>query len=235
MIDLAQRLSQVRARLRTAEQVAGRVEGSVQLLAVSKTHPAQSVRVLAAAGQRAFGENYLQEAREKLSLLADLPLEWHFIGPLQSNKTRSVAELFHWVHSVDRWKVAQRLSDQRPAGLPPLNVCIEVNLSGEPTKSGVAPSEVADLAQAMATLPGLHLRGLMTIPAVSLSGDTAAARAPFRALRELFEDLRRQGLDLDTLSMGMSDDLEAAVAEGATIVRVGTALFGAREKPAANS
>jgi hypothetical protein len=232
MLDFAQRLSQVRARLHAAERAAGRSAGSVQLLAVSKTHPAQSVRVVAAAGQHAFGENYLQEARDKLSLLADLPLEWHFIGPLQSNKTRPVAALFHWVHSVDRWKVAQRLSDQRPAGLLPLNICLEVNLSGEPAKSGIVPGEVADLARVVATLPGLRLRGLMTIPAPLPAGGPAAS-APFRALRELFDDLRSQGLDLDTLSMGMSDDLEAAVAEGATIVRVGTAIFGTREKQAA--
>ncbi|CAK0741321.1 PLP homeostasis protein [Gammaproteobacteria bacterium] len=229
MIDLAQQRAQVIARLHAAEYAAGRPEGSVRILAVSKTQPASSIRVLAMAGQQCFGENYLQEAQPKLPLLADLDLEWHFIGPIQSNKTRSVAALFHWVHSVDRWKVAQRLSAQRPMDLPPLNVCLEVNVSGEATKSGVMPADLPALAQAVAALPGLRLRGLMTIPApLAEDADITMARTPFRALRELFEGLRAQGLDMDTLSMGMSDDLEAAVAEGATMVRVGTAIFGAR-------
>ncbi|CAK0746213.1 PLP homeostasis protein [Gammaproteobacteria bacterium] len=229
MIDLAWQRTQVIARLHAAEWVAGRSEGSTQILAVSKTHPASSVRVLAMAGQRCFGENYLQEAQTKLPLLADLDLEWHFIGPLQSNKTRTVAGLFQWVHSVDRLKIAQRLSAQRPPELPPLNICLEVNVSGEQTKSGVSPTDLLELAQAVAALPNLCLRGLMTIPApLAENADITMARTPFRALRELFESLRSQGLELDTLSMGMSDDLEAAVAEGATMVRIGTALFGAR-------
>lgn len=229
MTDLAVRLSRVVARLHAAERAAGRAEGSVQLLAVSKTHSAHSIRTLAMLGQRCFGENYLQEAQCKFPLLLDLDLEWHFIGPLQSNKTRMVANLFHWVHSIDRWKVAQRLSDQRPAELAPLNVCLEVNVSGEASKSGVTPSLLPELACAVASLPGLRLRGLMAIPVpLAQDVDAVTARAPFRALRELFEDLQARGLDIDTLSMGMSDDLEAAIAEGATMVRIGTAIFGAR-------
>ncbi|CAK0765444.1 PLP homeostasis protein [Gammaproteobacteria bacterium] len=231
MIDLAWQMARVSERLRAAERAAGRAEGSVQLLAVSKTHPACSIRELAMLGQYCFGENYLQEAQVKLPLLADLNLEWHFIGPMQSNKTRPVASLFQWVHGVDRWKVAQRLSAQRSTELPPLNICLEVNVSSEVSKSGVMPSNLLDLAMGVAALPGVRLRGLMTIPApLAPDIDANAARAPFRALRELFEDLRTRGLDIDTLSMGMSDDLEAAVAEGATIVRVGTAIFGPRSQ-----
>jgi len=229
MIDLVQQRAEIIARLHAAERIAGRLEGSTQLLAVSKKHPASSIRVLAMAGQRCFGENYIQEAQVKLSLLSDLDLEWHLIGPLQSKKTRLAATLFHWVHSVDRWKIAQRLSDQRPTELPPLNICLEVNVNGEMTKSGVRPADLLDLSRAVATLPNIRLRGLMTIPApLTEDTDATAARIPFRILRELFESLRAQGLELDTLSMGMSDDLEAAVAEGATIVRIGTAIFGTR-------
>jgi pyridoxal phosphate enzyme (YggS family) len=186
------------------------------------------VRGLAACGQREFGENYLQEALEKQAELRDLPLEWHFIGPIQSNKTRAIAENFSWVHSVDRLKIAERLSAQRPAGLPPLQVCIEVNVSGEASKGGVAPAELPALAAAVAALPGLRLRGLMAIPAPA--SDVAAQRAAFRQVRELYDALRARGLALDTLSMGMSGDLGAAILEGATIVRIGTALFGERIK-----
>ncbi|MFP4889758.1 YggS family pyridoxal phosphate-dependent enzyme [Paraburkholderia sp. EG304] len=225
----AHNLADVHERIAWAAQAAGRDAQSVMLLAVSKTFPADAVRAAHAAGQRAFGENYVQEALDKIQTLADLraSLEWHFIGPLQSNKTRPVAEHFDWVHSVDRLKIAQRLSEQRPDNLPPLNVCLQVNVSGEASKSGVAPDEAAAIAHQIAALPKLKLRGLMSIP--EPAGDLDAQRAPHRQLRELFERLRNDGLELDTLSMGMSADLEAAVLEGATIVRVGTAIFGARD------
>ncbi|MBB5416216.1 pyridoxal phosphate enzyme (YggS family) [Paraburkholderia atlantica] len=225
----AHNLADVHERIASAAQAAGRDAQSVTLLAVSKTFPADAVRAAHAAGQRAFGENYVQEALDKIQTLADLraSLEWHFIGPLQSNKTRPVAEHFDWVHSIDRLKIAQRLSEQRPDNLPPLNVCLQVNVSGEASKSGVAPDDAAAIAHQIAALPKLKLRGLMSIP--EPAGDLDAQRAPHRQLRELFERLRNDGLALDTLSMGMSADLEAAVLEGATIVRVGTAIFGARD------
>lgn len=207
---------------------AGRDAAAVSLLAVSKTFDAAAVRDLATCGQREFGENYLQEALEKQAALRDLPLVWHFIGPIQSNKTRPIAENFNWVHSVDRLKIAERLSAQRPAALPPLQVCIEVNVSGEASKGGVTPAELPALAAAVAALPGLQLRGLMAIPAPT--SDLAAQRAAFRQVRELFDALRARGHALDTLSMGMSSDLDAAILEGATIVRIGTALFGERIK-----
>jgi pyridoxal phosphate enzyme (YggS family) len=205
---------------------AGRAPEQVRLLAVSKTFPADDVRAAAAAGQTAFGESYAQEALEKIALLTDLPLEWHYIGPLQSNKTRPIAEHFSWVHAVDRLKIAERLSAQRPTGLPDLNLCIQVNISGEASKSGVAPGEVLAMARAIAALPRLRLRGLMAIPEPAEGFE--AQRAPFRRMRELLAELNAGGLPCDTLSMGMSGDLEAAIAEGATIVRVGTAIFGAR-------
>jgi PLP dependent protein len=229
MPDLIHNLDAVRQRIALAAQVAGRDPRSVALLAVSKTFPAEDVRAAHAAGQRAFGENYVQEALTKLDALADLreSIEWHFVGPLQSNKTRPVAERFDWVHSIDRLKIAQRLAEQRPDGLPPLNVCVQVNVSGEASKSGVPPAEAADVAHAIAALPTLRLRGLMAIP--EPAGSIEQQRAPHRALRELFDRLRADGLELDTLSMGMSDDLEAAVLEGATMVRIGTAIFGARD------
>ena len=202
----------------------------VLLLAVSKTFGPGAVRQAHAAGQRAFGENYVQEALAKMAALADLRagIEWHLIGPLQSNKTKQVAEAFDWVHTVDRAKIAQRLAEQRPAGLPPLNLCLQVNVSGEPSKSGVLPQDAAALAQAVAALPRerVRLRGLMSIPEPLAGFD--AQRAPHRALRELLSTLNAGGLALDTLSMGMSADLDAAIAEGATIVRVGTAIFGGR-------
>jgi pyridoxal phosphate enzyme (YggS family) len=209
----------------------------VTLLAVSKTFGADAVREADAAGQRAFGENYVQEALAKIAALADLRprIEWHLIGPLQSNKTKPVAEVFDWVHSVDRLKVAQRLAEQRPAWLPPLNLCLQVNVSGEASKSGVLPADAAALARAVAALPRdkVVLRGLMAIP--EPAGDFEAQRAPHRALRALRDELNAQGLALDTLSMGMSADLEAAITEGATIVRVGTAIFGGRPARAAPS
>jgi PLP dependent protein len=229
MPDLDHNLAAVQQRIALAAQLASRDPRSVTLLAVSKTFPAEDVRAAHAAGQHAFGENYVQEALTKIETLADLraSLEWHFIGPLQSNKTRPVAENFDWVHSVDRLKIAQRLAEQRPAHLPPLNVCLQVNVSGEASKAGVTPAEAAETAHAIAALPQLRLRGLMSIPEPAETID--AQRAPHRQLRELFEQLRADGLELDTLSMGMSSDLEAAVLEGATIVRVGTAIFGARD------
>lgn len=220
------RLRVVRARIARAAIAAGRDPAGVCLLAVSKTFGAAAVRDLAACGQREFGENYLREALDKQAALRDLPLVWHFIGPIQSNKTRAIAEHFSWVHGVDRVKIAERLSAQRPAGLPPLQVCIEVNVSGEASKGGVAAAELPALAAAVAALPGLRLRGLMAIPAPTSDGE--AQRAAFRKMRELFDDLRARGHALDTLSMGMSGDLEAAILEGATIVRIGTALFGER-------
>lgn len=220
------RLHALQARIARAAAEAGRDPATVALLAVSKTFGAAAVRAVAACGQREFGENYLQEALEKQVELRDLALEWHFIGPIQSNKTRAIAENFSWVHSVDRLKIAERLSAQRPPGFPPLQVCIEVNVSGEASKGGVVPAELPTLAGAVSRLPGLRLRGLMAIPAPT--PDIAAQRAAFGQVRELFDSLRARGHGLDTLSMGMSGDLEAAILEGATIVRIGTALFGER-------
>jgi hypothetical protein len=228
MSDIASRLTSVRQRISELEQRYARAPGSVQLLAVSKTKPAAQVAQAHRAGQRAFGENHLQDALDKLddAQLAGLDLEWHFIGPLQSNKTRTVAERFDWLHSLDRLKTARRLDEQRPAHLAPLQVCLQVNLSGEASKSGVPASEVAALATALAQYPRLRLRGLMTLPAPCT--DPQRQREPFRALRELLARLRAGGHDVDTLSMGMSDDMEAAIAEGATWVRIGTAIFGSR-------
>jgi len=230
MTTLEQRLQTVQMRRARACAAAHRDAASVQLLAVSKTQPASAVREAAALGQTAFGENYVQEALDKIAELAALraQLEWHLIGPLQSNKTRPVAEAFDWVHSVDRLKIAQRLSEQRPVQLPPLNICLQVNVSGEASKSGVTPGELPALARAVAALPRLRLRGLMSIPEPAMGFE--AQRAPHRALREMLERLHADGLALDTLSMGMSDDLEAAIAEGATMVRVGTAIFGVRSR-----
>ena len=227
MTAILSNLQATREAIAQAAQAAQRGVADVRLLAVSKTFPAEAVREAYRGGQTAFGENYLQEALEKMEVLRDLPLEWHFIGPIQSNKTRAIAENFAWVHSVDRLKIAERLSAQRPAQLPPLNVCLQVNVSGEESKSGVAPSEVVRLAQAVACLPHLRLRGLMTIPAPAK--DEAAQRAPFARMRALLEQLMSQGIMLDTLSMGMSYDYAAAIQEGATIVRIGTAIFGARD------
>jgi pyridoxal phosphate enzyme (YggS family) len=224
------RLRAVQARIARAAEEAGRDAAEVNLLAVSKTFDAAAVRDLAACGQREFGENYLQEALEKQAALRDLPLVWHFIGPIQSNKTRAIAENFSWAHSVDRQKIAERLSAQRPAGLPPLQVCIEVNVSGEASKGGVVPADLRALAAAVSKLPGLKLRGLMAIPAPT--PDVAVQRAAFRQVRELFDALRSHGHALDTLSMGMSADLEAAILESSTIVRIGTALFGERKRHA---
>lgn len=223
MSTIASNIAKVATRIREAAQAAARDPDEVRLLAVSKTQPAEAIRQASAAGLGDFGENYLQEALDKQAELADLPLTWHFIGPIQSNKTKAIAEHFDWVHSVDRLKIAQRLSAKRPASLPPLNVCLQVNVSGEASKSGCEPQEVASLAKEIAALPRLRLRGLMAIP--EPTEDPAEQRAAFARLRQLQEAL---DLRLDTLSMGMSQDLEAAIAEGATWVRIGTALFGAR-------
>lgn len=226
MTDISSALQRVRAAIGSAAQAAGRDADSVTLLAVSKTFPAAAVRDAYAAGQRRFGENYVQELQAKAAELQDLAPEWHFIGPLQSNKTRPVAELAHWVHSVERLKIAERLSAQRPATLPPLNVCIQVNVSGEDSKSGCAPDEVLPLAQAIAALPGLRLRGLMCIPEPTQDAATLAVR--FGVLATLQQQLAAAGIATDTLSMGMSGDMAAAIAAGSTMVRVGTAIFGAR-------
>lgn len=220
------RWQSVQARLRVAEQDAGRAVGSVGLLAVSKLQPADAIRAVQAAGQQAFGENYVQEAIDKMAALADLDIEWHLIGPLQSNKTRVVAEHFAWVHSVDRLKIARRLSDQRPVGMPPLQVCLQVNIDDEDSKSGCSPAELPALAAAVAALPGLRLRGLMVIPR---PGNTAALQALAKTHADLLARLPALAQQpFDTLSMGMSDDLDAAVAAGSTLVRIGTAIFGAR-------
>lgn len=224
MSTIAANISTLEQRIRTASLAAQRDPASVGLLAVSKTKPSSALREAYAAGLRDFGENYLQEALGKQAELADLPLCWHFIGPIQSNKTRAIAENFAWVHSVDRLKIAQRLSEQRPEGLEPLNICIQVNVSGEASKSGCTPEDLPALAAAIGALPRLKLRGLMAIP--EPTEDQAEQAAAFAAVRTLQDQL---DLPLDTLSMGMSHDLEAAIAQGATWVRIGTALFGARD------
>ena len=226
MSAIADNLQAVQARISNAAAAVGRSPESVRLLAVSKTWPLACVLDAAEAGQRAFGENYVQEGIDKIAAVSGRNLEWHFIGPLQSNKTKPVAEHFDWVHSIDRLKIAERLSAQRPAYLAPLQVCVQINVSGEASKSGCAPDEALALCRAVAALPGLQLRGLMAIP--EPTDDLQAQRIPFRKLRELREQICAAGLPLDTLSMGMSHDLEAAVAEGATIVRIGTAIFGER-------
>lgn len=228
MSSIESNLQVVRERIVAAARAAGREPGEIALLAVSKTFAAGEVRAAHAAGQRDFGENYVQEATEKIAALSDLPLFWHFIGPIQSNKTRAIAEHFDWVHSVDRVKIAQRLAESRPAGRQPLDVCLQVNLSGEQSKSGVTPEALRPLAEAVRTLPRLRLRGLMAIP--EPGGDLSLQRRRFAGLRLLLEQLNATGFGLDTLSMGMSEDLEAAVLEGATIVRVGTAIFGERKQ-----
>ena len=232
MAAINDNLQAVAARIREAARANGRDPTMVRLLAVTKTVPPAAIQEAFGAGQDSFGENYVQEALEKQSELAaagfDGRIEWHLIGPLQSNKTRAAANCFDWVHTVDREKVARRLSEARPADAPPLNVLMQVNVSGEATKSGVPPAEVASLARAVVALPRLRLRGLMAIPEATL--DEQAQHLQWRAVRELFDALNGQGLQLDTLSMGMSQDLEAAVAEGSTMVRIGTAIFGARTR-----
>ncbi|MBY5980250.1 YggS family pyridoxal phosphate-dependent enzyme [Ferrimonas balearica] len=227
MSTITERLIEAQARIDAAAAQAGRVGESITLLAVSKTKPAEMIREAYLAGARDFGENYLQEGVDKIDALQDLDIRWHFIGPLQSNKTRPVAERFDWIHSVDRLKIAQRLSEQRPSGKAPLNVCIQVNISAEQSKSGVNPAQLPELAAAVAALPGLQLRGLMAIPAPE--SDPEKQRQALAQMKQLFDALKAEHPGLDTLSMGMSDDLEAAVAEGSTMVRIGTAIFGTRK------
>jgi PLP dependent protein len=226
MSPIGSNLQAVLRRIEAAARAAGRQPDEIRLLAVSKTRPAADIEAAYRAGQRAFGESQQQEASTKIAALAPLGLEWHFIGPVQSNKTRPIAEQFAWLHSLDREKVARRLSEQRPAGLEPLMVCIQVNVSGEASKRGVPPQATLELARQVACLPNLRLRGLMTIPAPA--SEAERQRAQFRLLHTLYDTLRTQGMALDTLSMGMSDDLEAAIVEGATLVRVGSAIFGRR-------
>jgi pyridoxal phosphate enzyme (YggS family) len=230
MSTIAQNLQAVDASIVAAADAAGRPRSAIGLLAVSKTFPFEAVLEAVAAGQHTFGENYLQEAVDKIAAVAgalpDAALEWHFIGPIQSNKTRPIASHFNWVHTVERLKIAQRLSEQRPPELGPLNICLQVNISGEASKSGAAPAELGELAHAVAQLPNLRLRGLMAIPEPET--DLSKQHAAFARVRALFEQLKASGLELDTLSMGMSGDMQAAIAEGATIVRIGSAIFGAR-------
>jgi len=232
MSAISRNLQAVHDYIATAALSASRKPDTVSLLAVSKTCSAETVLEAARAGQRAFGENYEQEALAKIVAVRaaqpDLALEWHFIGPIQSNKTRGLAEHFDWVHSIDREKIARRLSDQRPSDLPPLNVCLQVNISQESSKSGVSPEKVSELAHAIAAMPHLRLRGLMAIP--EPEDELGKQREPFRKMKQLFDELRAQGLELDTLSMGMTDDMNAAIAEGATMVRIGTAIFGQRKE-----
>ncbi len=226
MDTIGANLQAVRTRIARAAVGCGRADADIKLVAVSKTFGAEAVRAACAAGQRAFGENYVQEALAKMAALADISLDWHFIGPIQSNKTRLIAEHFEWVHGVDRLKIAERLAAARPAGRAPLQVCIEVNLGGETTKGGVAPKEALALARAVYDLPSLKLRGLMAIPPAT--DDTTQQHHYFAQLRKLQETIMAGGISLDTLSIGMSGDFEVAIAEGATLVRIGTAIFGAR-------
>ena len=233
-MSISENLQLVQHRIANSAQAAGRDPASITLLAVSKTFDVQAVLAAAQAGQRAFGENYVQEAIDKIATTRDmrahnpdLQLEWHFIGPIQSNKTRQIAEHFDWVHSVDRLKIAQRLSEQRPAEMPPLQICLQVNVSGEATKSGLEPDELLELARAVVLLPNIRLRGLMAIP--EPTEDVQQQRAAFAKLQLMQNDLQAVGIQTDTLSMGMSADMDAAIAEGATIVRIGTAIFGVRD------
>ncbi len=226
MTVFKERLEAVRRRIAAAASKSGRDPAEVRVLAVGKRHPAEAIRALAALGQRAFGENYVSEAAAKIEALADLDLEWHYIGPVQSNKTAAIANHFHWVQSVDREKILRRLSAQRPGGMAPLQCCLQVRIGDEETKSGAAAGEVPALAALAASLPGIRLRGLMAIPPPS--DEFAVQRGYFAELRLLYERLKAAGFELDTLSMGMSGDLEAAIAEGASLVRIGTALFGPR-------
>ncbi len=226
MTTIALALQAVKKRIAACAEATRRAPQAIRLVAVSKTFPSHKIEEAYRAGQIAFGESYAQEGLEKILALKNLPLEWHFIGPIQSNKTRIIAEYFSWVHSLERGKIAERLSQARPAGLPPLQVCIQVNISGETSKSGIAPDELLPLAKYVQTLPRLQLRGLMAIP--QPSADPKLQRCRFRQLRELKDALAAEGILLDTLSMGMTQDLEAAILEGATIVRVGTAIFADR-------
>lgn len=227
MNNIAQRLSEVREQIGSLAEKHGRMPDSITLLAVSKTHSDEAIRTAAAQGQLDFGENYVQEALEKIEKLADFPLIWHFIGPIQSNKTRDIATHFTWVHSLDRLKIAERLNTARPDSLDPLNICIQVNISGEKTKAGIRPGDVPAFARELTGFPRLRLRGLMTLPAPV--AEVEQQRQPFRKLKALLQKLNKSGISADTLSMGTTTDLEAAIAEGATIVRVGTGIFGSRK------
>ena len=226
MHNIENNLAQIRARIDAAASAADRDPESVLLLAVSKKKPVEDIRIAYAAGQRAFGENYLQEAMQKIGALAELDISWHFIGAIQSNKTRDIAACFDWAHCIDRVKIARRLGSQRPAEMPPLNVCIQVNLDEESSKAGVELDAVPELAGEIANLPGIRLRGLMTIPAPRT--DVGEQRAAFARLAQMLAELKQRGIDCDTLSMGMTGDMEAAIAEGSTLVRIGTAIFGER-------
>ena len=228
MSRIAENLAKISQRIHAAAVAADRKPETVRILAVSKTHSADKIREAYAAGLTCFGESYIQEAIPKITELSELPLEWHFIGPVQSNKTRSIAELFHWVQSVDRLKIATRLNEQRPQHLPALNVCVQVNISMESSKSGIVQQALVEFAQQLQELPRLKLKGLMAIPQKTTDEDQQ--RRMFAELRRLFDDLNQQGYQLDTLSMGMSNDLEAAVMEGSTMVRIGTGLFGMRNR-----
>ncbi len=236
-VDIATRLQEVVKRVRAAEQRFGRESGSVQILPISKTRQPEDITQVAGAGFSAFGESYLQEAQEKIAALASTELQWHFIGPIQSNKTQAIASLFHWVHSVDREKIARRLNDQRPEKLPALNICLQVNISGEKSKSGVQPSALPELALSVVKFPHLRLRGLMAIPAPNTDFDKQ--REAFKAVHDIFDSLNttlsNTGVVMDTLSMGMSNDLEAAIAEGSTMVRIGTDIFGPRKTSTAHT
>jgi len=224
---IAQNIQSIRTQIKALEEKYLRQAGSVQLLTVSKTRPIEDIQSAFAENQHHFGENYLQDALPKIENITESAIQWHFIGPIQSNKTRQIAENFHWVHTIDRLKIARRLSEQRNPEQPPLNVCIQVNVSGEENKSGVNCDEALTLARQINELPNIQLRGLMTIPASSNNFDEQ--RKPFRVLKELKDEIQSQGIKLDTLSMGMSNDMEAAIAEGSTMVRIGTAIFGKRE------
>ena len=223
---IAQNIKSIKSQIHDAEKKYARLSGSVQLLAVSKTRPKKDIYAALAENQQHFGENYLQDALSKIEEIDEPSIEWHFIGPIQSNKTRQIAENFQWVHTIDRLKIAQRFSEQRDSKQKPLNVCIQVNVSGEASKSGITPEETLSLAKQIAGLPNIQLRGLMTIPASS--DDFEQQRKPFKLLRELKDEIQSKGIELDTLSMGMSNDMEAAIAEGSTMVRIGTSIFGAR-------
>ncbi len=227
MTTIAARLEQVKQRITDAENRYGRKPGSVSLLAISKTRPARDILQALEAGQRCFGENYLQDAIPKIEALKEYDIEWHFTGPVQSNKTRIIAASFSWVHSIDRLKVAQRLDKQRPSHLKPLNICLQINIDDEPSKSGIKPEELSEMAEKLSLMKNLRLRGLMAIPKATI--DLDEQRNSFYKLRKLQSHLIENGYSLDTLSMGMSNDFSAAIAEGATIVRIGTALFGKRE------
>ena len=228
MTDVAGNLEKLREKIRLAERQYHRKPGSVRLLAVSKSRSAVEIHTAVACEQMDFGENYLQEAVTKMAALDNSGIRWHFIGPVQSNKTRAIAERFEWVHSLDRIKIATRLNDMRPATAPPLNVCLEINISAEPTKSGINPEALSELAAAISGMPRLRLRGLMTMP--KPCNDFAGQRSAFHRLRDYYDGLKAEGLQLDTLSMGTTDDMEAAIAEGSTMVRIGTAIFGPRDK-----